>query len=106
MELSPRLYHWFVRPSILNNLYIKRVLGQYFDFTDKKVLDFGSGIGSASNLCTKDHYTGIDPDSHRIAYAKRLNPGYTFQVLEGTKHNCTDQGIYVLVDKLKSPAWS
>ena len=83
MELSPRLYHWFVRPDILNNLYIKRVLGRYFNFTDKKVLDFGSGIGSASSLCSKANYTGLDPDSRRITYARRLNPGYNFQVLEG-----------------------
>ena len=84
MELSPRLYRLFVRPNILNNLYIKGVLGQYFNFTDKKVLDFGSGIGSVSSLCSKAHYTGVDPDSRRIAYARRLNPGYNFQVLEGT----------------------
>ncbi|MHB1405014.1 MAG: class I SAM-dependent methyltransferase [Desulfitobacteriaceae bacterium] len=84
MELSPRLYHWFVRPNIINNLYIKGVLGRYFNFTGKKVLDFGSGIGSASFLCSKAHYTGVDPDSRRITYARRLNPGYNFQVLEGT----------------------
>ena len=84
MELSPRLYHWFVRPNVLNNLYIKGVLSRYFDFTDKKVLDFGSGIGSASSLCSKALYTGVDPDSRRIAYARRLNPGYNFRVLEGT----------------------
>lgn len=84
MQLSPRFYHWFVRPNILNKMYIKDVLDQYFNFTDKNVLDFGSGIGSASSLCSKAHYTGVDPDSRRIAYAQRLNPGYDFQVLEGS----------------------
>ena len=84
MELSPRLYHWFVRPNFLNNLYIKRVLGRYFNFSNKNILDFGSGIGSASSLCSKAHYTGVDPDSRRIAYARCLNPGYNFQVLDGT----------------------
>ena len=84
MRLSPRFYHWFVRPNILNKRYIKGVLDQYFNFTDKNVLDFGSGIGSASSLCSKAHYTGVDPDSRRIAYAQRLNPGYDFEVLEGS----------------------
>ncbi|MCO1601959.1 class I SAM-dependent methyltransferase [Desulfosporosinus nitroreducens] len=97
MELSPLFYHWFVRPDFLNNLYIKGVLGRYFNFTDQKVLDFGSGIGSASSLCSKNHYIGVDPDSRRIAYAKCLNPGYNFLVLEGTNLPLKDNSVdYIL----------
>ncbi|WP_298197333.1 class I SAM-dependent methyltransferase [Desulfosporosinus sp.] len=82
----------------MNNLYIKGILDEYFDFTEKTVLDFGSGIGSASSLCSKAYYTGVDPDSRRIAYARRFNPGYNFQVLEGTNLPLEDNSVdYILL---------
>lgn len=83
MELSPRLYHWFVRPKIFTKLYINNVLQKSFDFTNKNVLDFGCGIGSSSSIFDPSRYLGIDPDWKRVAYAKRLYPNYQFDVITG-----------------------
>ena len=83
MELSPRLYHWIVRPKYTTDLYINNVLRSHFKFTDKTVLDFGCGIGSSSWLFPPANYLGVDLDSKRIAYAKHLYPEYNFKVFKG-----------------------
>lgn len=83
MELSPRLYHWVVRPKFFTQLYINKLLQTSFDFRNKAVLDFGCGVGSSSSIFDSNHYLGVDPDSQRIAYAKRLYPTYQFDVFDG-----------------------
>ncbi|WP_425800420.1 class I SAM-dependent methyltransferase [Desulfitobacterium sp. Sab5] len=83
MELSPRLYHWFVRPKFFTQLYINNLLQNSFDFRNKTILDFGCGIGSSSSIFDSNHYLGVDPDFHRVAYAKRLYPTYRFDVFDG-----------------------
>lgn len=81
MDLSPRLYHWLIRPEWYNKKYSKKILLKKFNFTNKKVLDFGCGIGSNSFLIKPENYLGIDPDKKRIRYARKMNPGYRFDVL-------------------------
>ncbi len=92
MELSPRLYHWFVRPKLLTKLYINNVLQTSFDFSNKSVLDFGCGIGSSSSIFDPNLYLGIDPDYNRVVYAKRLYPTHQFDVIDGKElplNNCS-----------------
>jgi 2-polyprenyl-3-methyl-5-hydroxy-6-metoxy-1,4-benzoquinol methylase len=83
MELSPRLYHWFVRPRLFTNLYINSVLQTGFDFSNSQVLDFGCGIGSSSSIFNPHCYLGVDPDDKRVNYAKQLYPAYQFQCING-----------------------
>lgn len=98
MELSPRLYHWLVRPKFLTDLYINNVLKLNFDFTNKIVLDFGCGTGSTSSIFIPSNYLGVDPDSRRVAYAKRLHPNHNFNVLKGSRLPISDNSIdYILI---------
>jgi ubiquinone/menaquinone biosynthesis C-methylase UbiE len=83
MELSPVLYRRLIRPNWVVKRYISNILGDSFDFNNKKVLDFGCGIGTSSCLFDSDKYIGLDPDYRRIAYARRLYPNYRFYRLEG-----------------------
>lgn len=85
MQLSPRIYHSFVRPKWLTKIYIQNQIHQYFDLTDKKVLDFGAGTGANCTLCSPDHYFGIDVDSYRIEFAKRLYNNYRFETFIGNE---------------------
>lgn len=80
MELSPKLYHIFVRPKWFANLLIKNAVSNNFSFESKNVLDFGCGIGSNTPLFPPSNYIGIDNDLKRIKYAKRLYPDYTFHL--------------------------
>lgn len=85
MELSPKLYHLLVRPSWFSERYIYRTLNGSFDFNKKNVIDFGCGIGSSCSLFSPAMYLGMDCDSKRIEYARKLYPDYNFCVLE---ENC------------------
>ncbi|PAE33318.1 class I SAM-dependent methyltransferase [Bacillus sp. 7884-1] len=85
MQLSPRIYHSLVRPKWLTKIYIQNNIQQYFDFTEKKVLDFGAGTGANCTLCPPDHYLGIDIDTYRIEYAKRLYNQYRFEAFMGNE---------------------
>lgn len=85
MQLSPRIYHSLIRPKWLTKLYIQNHIQQHFNFSDKKVLDFGAGTGANCTLSTPEHYFGIDPDSHRIEFAKRLNNDYRFETFNGNE---------------------
>ncbi|OCL28093.1 hypothetical protein U472_02550 [Orenia metallireducens] len=82
MELSPKIYHWLIRPKYLVNLYINNLISNNFNLHDKKVLDFGCGIGSSCSLFSPDKYLGIDLDSNRIKYAKELYPKYSFRSIK------------------------
>lgn len=101
MELSPRLYHWLVRPKWYNNLYINKRLKSLFeniDFENKKVLDFGCGIGSNSPMFNPEGYVGIDTDIKRIQYASNKYPNYKFQVFKEEALPFLDNSIdYVLI---------
>jgi len=82
MELSPKLYHRIVRPTFVTNFYINNALRENFNLAHKTVLDFGCGVGSSSCLFTPANYLGVDIDSSRIAYAKRIHPNYNFKVIK------------------------
>lgn len=98
MELSPQLYHLFVRPRWVTKLYVSKIIGPRFDFTHKNVLDFGSGIGSSSWLFNPVNYMGIEPDPRRVAYARRMYPGYQFHVLNENRLPVADQSMdYILI---------
>ena len=84
MELSPRLYHWLVRPEWFTKLYLNRVLSQLFkgmDLENKSVLDFGCGIGTNSSLFSPKYYLGIDCDHNRVSYARLLHKDYNFMTI-------------------------
>lgn len=83
MELSPFLYRRLVRPNWAVKRYINNIIGDRFNFNNKKVLDFGCGIGTSSYLFDSDKYIGLDPDFRRISYARWLYPNYRFYRLEG-----------------------
>ena len=98
MELSPRLYHWLIRSKFLTDSYINNFIRINFDYTNKRVLDFGCGIGTSSPLFEPDNYIGMDPDFKRIAYAKYLYPGYSFNVLKDKQLPVSSNSIdYILI---------
>lgn len=101
MELSPRLYHLFVRPKWYTNLYINNTVKTFlkdFDFQNKSVLDFGCGVGSNCLMFDRKKYIGLDCDSRRIDYAKRLYKNYKFQAYDGNKLPFNDGTIdYILI---------
>ena len=98
MELSPRLYNWFVRPSWFSSLFINNTLKSEFDFNNKKVLDFGCGIGSSSPIFDPDNYLGIDCDPRRIHYAKNLYSDHNFAVINSHNIPLSRNSIdYILV---------
>lgn len=98
MQLSPRIYHSFVRPKWITKLYIQNNIQQHFDFNGKKVLDFGAGTGANCTLCSPGHYFGIDPDSNRIDFAKRMYDGYRFESFMGNELPAEDNSFdFILI---------
>ncbi len=101
MELSPRLYHWFVRPKWFTKLYMNtklKTLFRDYDFNDKFVLDFGCGIGSNCSLFNPESYIGVDYDKKRIEYANYLYGKYNFNVLNSPKLSFLDNSIdYIFI---------
>jgi ubiquinone/menaquinone biosynthesis C-methylase UbiE len=98
LSLSPTTYHTLVRPKWFTKKYIQNHIEQFFDFTDKKVLDFGAGTGANCTLSSPSDYFGIDPDHGRIAFAKRRYPEYRFEVFSGEKIPADDHSFdYVLI---------
>lgn len=97
MELSPRLYHRFIRPKFFTKLYINNLLQDSFDFRSRDILDFGCGIGSSSTIFDPNHYLGIDPDSKRVAYAKSLHPTYRFDVFDGEKLSLNEGALDYII---------
>lgn len=98
MELPPRLYNWLVRPSWFIDLYINNTLKIEFDFKNKKVLDFGCGIGSSCSIFRPDDYLVIDCDPRRIHYAKNLHPAYNFTILNAPRIPVSQNSIdYILI---------
>lgn len=97
MEFSPRMYHWFIRPKWVTKKYIHDNITRYFDFGNKTVLDFGSGTGANCCMFTPDQYHGIDPDSGRIEYARRLYSKHKFSVLQGNELPMENRSIDYIV---------
>lgn len=98
MELSPILYHCFVRPRWLTKLYIDNIIKSNFDFYNKTVLDFGCGIGSSSSMFTPTNYLGIDPDPKRVDYARHLYPEHRFDVLQEKRLPVVNKSVdYILI---------
>lgn len=93
MELSPRLYHWIVRPKFFTNMFIHNVLKEHFDFTGKTVLDFGCGIGSCSKIFEPSHYLGLEIDHQRIKYAQHIYPDYRFELMNDKRLADLDHSI-------------
>lgn len=83
VQLSPKIYHSLVRPKWFTKIYIQNNIQRHFDLTGQKVLDFGAGTGANCTLCSPDYYVGIDPDTNRIDFAKRLYAAYQFEAFSG-----------------------
>lgn len=98
MELSPRIYNWFVRPSWFMDLFISNTFKNEFNFDNKKVLDFGCGIGSSSLTFHPNNYLGIDCDPRRIHYARNLYSDHDFSVVNNHNLPVSESSIdYILV---------
>ncbi|ERJ13433.1 class I SAM-dependent methyltransferase [Haloplasma contractile] len=101
MELSPRLYHLFVRPKWITNYYNHKIFNNFlkeFDFTNKQVVDLGCGVGTICSYFNPKQYIGLDCDKRRIDYAKTLNPDYTFKTVVDEQVEVPDFSIdYVLI---------
>ena len=98
MQISPRIYHSIVRPKWITNIYIHNKVRQHFDFSDKSVLDFGAGTGANCTLCSPHHYLGIDPDSHRIDFARRMYNDYRFMAYTGNELPVEDNSFdFILI---------
>jgi ubiquinone/menaquinone biosynthesis C-methylase UbiE len=98
MRWHPRLYHWFVRPKWVTKRYIHDHITNHFPLNDKNVLDFGSGTGANCCMCEPHLYLGIEPDSHRVEFAKRLYPSHHFEKFD-MKQIPVDKGQmdYILI---------
>lgn len=98
MEFSPRLYHLFVRPKWFTKKYIHNHITSEFPLDGKTVLDFGAGTGANCKMFKPSRYLGIDPDSKRVQYARKLYPDYSFQVFENDRIPAEDETIdYVVI---------
>ncbi len=98
MELSPTLYHHLIRPDWFFKRYVHNTIKDNIDFQNKKVIDFGCGIGSCSVLFDPSCYIGMDCDAKRIEYAKMTNPEYEFNNLEGNALPVPDSSVdYILI---------
>jgi len=98
MPLSPRLYHWFVRPQWITKKYIHDHVRHHVPLEDKSVLDFGSGTGANCSICHSDRYLGIEPDRNRVFLARRLYPNHKFEVFDEQKIPIDNSSIdYIFV---------
>lgn len=98
MPLSPRLYHWFVRPRWFTRKYIHNHINSHYQLNGKTVLDFGSGTGANCCICNPEHYLGLEPDVKRVNLAKRLYPSHTFMPFDHKRIPIPDQSLdYIFV---------
>ena len=100
MELSPKTYHYLVRPEWFIQ-YCNNILLDHFNFYEKKVLDFGCGVGSSCQIFNPATYYGVDIDSKRIQYAQKLYPEYNFIYIKGTDLPLSDNLVdYILLNSV------
>lgn len=98
MPLSPRLYHWFVRPQWLTKKHIHDHIRDHIPLRNKRVLDFGSGTGANCGLCDPGDYLGIEPSKERVLLASRLYPGHRFVVFDRKRIPAPDDSMdYVFI---------
>lgn len=98
MELTPRLYHYFVRPKWFSYKFYNTLFQNAFNFKRKNILDFGCGIGSASRLFEPKYYVGVDLDRRRIEYAKKIYPGYNFLEMQDAQLPIQENSIdFILI---------
>lgn len=97
MYFPPGLYHRFVRPQWFTKIYIHDHIQSRFALKNKIVLDFGCGTGANCCMCDATHYYGIDPDAHRIRYAKRLYPNHTFMIFDKSQIPLPDQSVDLIL---------
>ncbi|MCX7708999.1 MAG: class I SAM-dependent methyltransferase [Clostridia bacterium] len=98
MELSPGLYHLFVRPKWYPQIFLSNIIKGGYSFKEKSVLDFGCGIGTNCCLFEPDFYLGVDCDAKRINYARRNYSGYKFLVSSESTIPVSDHALdYILV---------
>ncbi|HEY0826830.1 MAG TPA: class I SAM-dependent methyltransferase [Bacilli bacterium] len=93
MELSPLLYHWFIRPRWFTKKYIHDHITNHFHVENKIVLDFGAGTGANCCLFAPSHYLGIDLDEKRINFAKQLYPKHRFIAFDGHRIPIPNQTV-------------
>lgn len=82
VPLTPRMYHWFVRPKWFTKKYIHEHIKNHFHLENKTVLDFGSGTGANCSIFKPGLYLGIEPDGERVQLAKRLYPNHNFMIFK------------------------
>ncbi|MFB4162353.1 class I SAM-dependent methyltransferase [Alteribacillus sp. JSM 102045] len=97
MELTPHLYHWFIRPKWITQKYIHNLLTEHVHFSKKCVLDFGAGTGANSVICEPSGYLGLDLSKKRIEFAKRTYPDYRFDVINGFTLPVMEQSFDVIM---------
>lgn len=98
MPLSPRLYHWFVRPQWLTKKYIHDHIKNHFELDNKTILDFGSGTGANCSICSPGLYIGIEPDKERVSLAKQLYPDHNFVIFDEQRIPTNDDSVdYVFI---------
>jgi len=88
MHCSPFIYHIFCRPKIATKFYkwyLSRKIKILSNTANKKVLDFCCGTGNNSFFFNSSFYLGVDIDSERINFAKKLYPEYSFLTIEDGK---------------------
>ncbi|MBS4534898.1 class I SAM-dependent methyltransferase [Clostridium sp. D2Q-14] len=101
MELEPKLYHYFVRPKWFSKFFYNRLFNNSIDFINKKILDFGCGIGSISCIFQPEMYIGFDCDDKRIEYAKKLYPNYKFMTIKENKFPISKNSIdYIIISSV------
>lgn len=101
MELSPKLYHYLVRPKWFSNIFFYKMLQEYINVNDRTVLDFGCGIGSSSFLFDPLNYFGVDCDHRRIEYAKKLYPKHNFIAINNGQLPLSKNSVdYVLISSV------
>lgn len=98
VSFPPQMYHWFVRPKWFTKKYIHDRIAVHFHFRDKAVLDFGAGTGANCGMFAPARYIGVEPDSNRVRYARRLYPDHTFEVFDMNRLPVADEAVdYVLI---------
>lgn len=85
MKLPLYFYQKLVNSKIVLNRYFFNPMLSQFNIKDKKVLDFGCGLGGCSPYFNSSNYLGVDIDEERINYAKKSYPNYCFSIIENEK---------------------
>lgn len=86
---------FIVKILTFNLFVIKRLIKPYRNVED--ILDLGCGVGAVAPLFNKNGYLGIDVNKISIAYARRKNPGYNFEVADITNFKLNKKYSLVLI---------